>query len=415
MIEFTIFKLPLHCFILEVKILLNNVSAIIKSMSIYPRKDGRYEGRIFLGNGKSKSFYGKTKAEIKNKAKEYLLKIENGYKEPEKILLNDYIEYWLLTYKWNKIEPSSYTRLYRVFDCQIRNTIGKMMIGNVTTLDIQNLINEHANPTRKDTKPLALSGLKKILHLLRPCFNVAVREGIVSANPCDNVILPVESCISVKTKEQITLSDSEIERFREAALARYKTTNEYRSRDALVFLVILNLGLRVGEMQAMKWSDIDFENQIVRIRRTMQNNIKNFEETGNRIYSKEKDATKTYSGSRVLKLNEAVLFYLQELIAYDKRHGIVSERVCCTHVGTVVCERNLHRSLNKAIKRAKITQDVTLHTLRHTFGSTLIRKGIGIEVVSKLMGHANINITYLKYIHVLQEQQAMAMQMVKIC
>ena len=88
---------------------MNNVSAIINSMSIYSRKDGRYEGRIFLGEGKSKSFYGKTKAELKNKAKEYLHKIENGYKEPQKILLNDYIEYWLKTYKWNKIEPTSYT------------------------------------------------------------------------------------------------------------------------------------------------------------------------------------------------------------------------------------------------------------------------------------------------------------------
>lgn len=394
---------------------MNNVAAIIRNMAIYERKDGRYEGRIFIGGGKSKSFYGKTKAEIKNKAKEYMMKLENGYKEPEKIVLNDYIEYWLKTYKLNKIEPSSYTRLYRVFDCQIRDSIGKMMIGNVTSADIQKLIDERANPTKKDTKPLALSGLKKILHLLKPCFQMAITEGIISSNPCVNVILPVESCVSVKTKEQITMSDLEIERFKESALTRYKTTGEYRSRDAIVLLIILNLGLRTGEMQALKWSDIDFDNQIVRIRRTMQNNIMNLEEDGKRIYSKEKDATKTYSGSRVLKMNESVLFYLQELREYDKRNKIMSERVCCSHVGTVMDERNLRRSLDKVLKRAAITQNVTLHTLRHTFGSTLIRKGIGVEVVSKLMGHANINITYLKYIHVLQEQQAMAMQMVKVC
>ena len=253
------------------------------------------------------------------------------------------------------------------------------------------------------------------MHLLRPCLQMAVREGVIASNPCDGVILPVESCIEVKTKEQITLSDKEIERFKEAALARYKSTGDYRSRDALVLLVILNLGLRCGEMQALRWSDLDWDNQIVRIRRTMQNNIKNFTETGKRNYSKEKDSTKTYSGSRVLKLNETVMFYLEELKAYDKRHDIQSEHVCCTQKGTIVCERNLHRSLDKVVKRAGIMQDVTLHTLRHTFGSTLIRRGIGIEVVSKLMGHANINITYLKYVHILQEQQAMAMQMIKVC
>lgn len=58
---------------------------------------------------------------------------------------------------------------------------------------------------------------------------------------------------------------------------------------------------------------------------------------------------------------------------------------------------------------------MTLHTLRHTFGSTLLRRGVPIEVVSKLMGHANITITYTKYIHVLQEQEAKAMEMVQIC
>lgn len=67
---------------------------IINKMNIRLRQDGRYEGRITIED-KRKCFYGKTKTEVKNKAKEYLLKVENGYKEPQKIILNDYIEYWL--------------------------------------------------------------------------------------------------------------------------------------------------------------------------------------------------------------------------------------------------------------------------------------------------------------------------------
>ena len=78
-------------------------------------------------------------------------------------------------------------------------------------------------------------------------------------------------------------------------------------------------------------------------------------------------------------------------------------------------ERNLQRSLDRIIKSAKIPEKISLHTLRHTFGSALIRQGVGVEVVSKLMGHANITITYKKYIHVLQEQQAMAMKSVIVC
>ena len=58
------------------------------------------------------------------------------------------------------------------------------------------------------------------------------------------------------------------------------------------------------------------------------------------------------------------------------------------------------------IRAKDIDKKITLHTLRHTFGSTLLRRGIGIEVVSKLLGHANVKITYLKYIHTVQEEEA---------
>lgn len=397
---------------------MNNISTIINGMNIRQREDGRFEGRLTV-NGKRKSFYGKNKTEIKQKAKEYLNKIENGYVEPKKIRLNDYIEYWLKTYKWNKIEPSSYSRLYSVYEHQIKDSLGKKMIGDVTTKDIQSLIDERANPINKNIQPLALSGLKKIVHLLRPCLNKAVAEGIIQKNPCNDVILPAKSCVKVLPKKQITLSDTEIEQFKIVALEKYKTTNEYKSRDALVLLLILNLGLRVGEAIALRWSDFDLEKKIVHINKTLQSNIAEFNngiacENG-KTYSRIKQATKTDAGTRVLKLNESALYYISELKEYDLRNKIRSPYLCSTHSGTLNNPRNLQRSLDRIIKRTTITENVSLHTLRHTFGSTLIRRGIGVEVVSKLMGHANINITYLKYIHVIQEQEAMAMSMINVC
>ena len=405
--------MPLHCFGGE---LLNNVSALINNMSIRKRSDGRYEGRI-TSCGKSKSFYGRTKSEVKNKAKEYLYKVENGYREPEKIIFNDYIEYWLKTYKWNKIEPSSYTRLYRVYDCQIRDTIGKKYIGHITTRDIQKLIDDHANPPSKEIKPLALSGLKRILQLLRPCFKMAIKEGLLYQNPCDNVILPKTSCIVVETKAQFSLTDHELERFQTAAMSKYKTVDEYCSRDAFILLLIVNLGLRVGEALALEWNDIDWGNELIYINKTVQSNIINFDSANgnNTTYNRIKSSTKTSSGVRVLQLNDTVLYYLRELQEYDKRNNIESKYIACTNVGTLNTSRNLQRSLDRIIRKSGIDRHVTLHTLRHTFGSTLLRKGVNIEVISKLMGHANITITYNKYIHAIQEEEAKAMKMIKIC
>ena len=385
-------------------------------MTIRQRKNGLYEGRI-SNDGIRKSFYGYTKAEIKNKAKSYLMKVENGFSEPKKILLSDYIEYWLKTYKLNKIEPPSYYRLYSVYEHQLKDSIGQKMMGDIKARDIQNFIDEMANPSNGKIKPLAISGLKKIIQLLKPCFKTAIQEGILFLNPCDGVTLPKESCIKTPTKKQISLSDDEIEKFKEVALEKYKSTAEYCSRDFLVLLLIVNLGLRVGEMLALSWNDIDFENRIVYINKTLQSDIRNFEakEGEKKLYSRIKNSTKTNAGMRVISLNDSVMSYLEELRAYDKRNKIVSDYVACTTAGTLNRARNLQRSLDRLLKKANIDKKVSLHTLRHTFGSYLLRKGVGIEVISKLMGHARITVTYNKYIHTIKEEEAKAMNMIRIC
>lgn len=395
---------------------MNIISSIVNNMTIRERKDGRLEGRISI-QGKRKGFYGKTKTEVKNQAKEHLQKVENGYKEPKSIIFNEYMEYWLTTFKENKIESSSYNRLCSVYTHQIHDSIGNKKIGQITTKDIQDLIDSHANPLDPAVKPLALSGLKRILNLLNPCLKKAVEEGVIQKNPCEHVILPKESCILKKTKQQFSLSDKELEEFKVAALSKYKSTKDYRSRDALVLLLMLNLGLRVGELLALEWTDVDLQSEVVHISKTVQEGITDYE-VGNekkKNYQKTKSSTKTPSGVRVLALNSMVLYYIDELQKYDERHQITSKYVACTGVGTMNCSRNLQRSLDRVINRTNIQKHVSLHTLRHTFGSTLLRNGVNIEVVSKLMGHSNITITYNKYIHVIQEEEAKAMNGVNIC
>ena len=118
----------------------------------------------------------------------------------------------------------------------------------------------------------------------------------------------------------------------------------------------------------------------------------------------------------MLKLNYTVLVYLNEMKKYDIKHRISCPYVGCNKYGRINNHRNLQLCLDRLCKVAKITDKrVTLHTLRHTFGSTLIRRGVGIEVISKLMGHANITITYNKYIHTIKEEEAKTMDMIRVC
>lgn len=393
---------------------MNSYTKTISSMTINLRSDGRYEGRLTV-NKKRKSFYGTSKSEVKQKAKEYLVKIDNGYRDPKNINLNEYIEYWLETYKFNKIEPSSYDKLERVYKRQIQGTIGKYKIGEITTKDVQALIDSHANPPNAKIKPLARSGLKRILHLLNPCYKKAIEEGIVQYNPCINVLLPIEDAILIKTKEQFALTDSEMGALKNEAVKRYKN-GRYRHRNGLVILIMLNTGLRVGEMLALEWKDIDLGNRLLYINKTIQSNVVNRDATINKkTVDRLKKSTKTKAGVRILPLNDVIISYFEELRKYDLQHNISSPYICCTRVGTREVNRNLQRTLDKLQENIDVEGRITLHTLRHSFGSALIRNGVDISVVSQLMGHSNITITYNKYIHVIKEEKAKAMEMVRIC
>ncbi len=169
-------------------------------------------------------------------------------------------------------------------------------------------------------------------------------------------------------------------------------------------------------MLALNWNDIDLDNRLLYVNKTIQSNLVNRDiNSHKKTTDKLKKGAKTNAGSRVLPINDLIIFYINELKQYDYEHNIKSLYVCCTRIGTREVSRNLQRSLNLIQSKFDIGKHITLHTLRHSFGSSLIRKGIDISVVSKLMGHANITITYNKYIHVIQEQQAKAMELARVC
>lgn len=174
----------------------------VKDMSFYERDNGSYQSKVTI-NGKRKTFYGKTKNEVRQKYQQFLRQIENDENKlcADKVILNDYIEYWLLTYKFKTIEPPSYDKLESVYLHQIHNTIGYRKMCEITTKDIQDLINNYASPT-DTTKPLAKSGLKRLKQLINQCYEKAIQEKRLTFNPCKDVYIPNDVFIDVDTKQQ---------------------------------------------------------------------------------------------------------------------------------------------------------------------------------------------------------------------
>lgn len=388
----------------------------VKDMTFFQRDNGSYQSKVTI-NGKRKTFYGKTKNEIRLKYQEYLreVELEECNLSTDKIALNEYIEYWLKTYKLRTIEPSSYDKLERVYLNQIHDTIGKRKLCEITSKDIQDLIDSHARPKNKNTKALAKSGLNRIKQLLDQCYKKAVQEKRIKNNPCKNVYIPKEVFIDVDTKEQFSLTDNEMEEFKKIALAKKKYSVGYKYRDGLVLLIMLNTGLRSGEMLALEWNDVDLENKIITIDKIVQSKIVDRTSDNNKRVDRIKNSSKTPAGKRVIPINNGTVEYFKEIQKNNALLGIHSKYVCSTKTGSRQTHRNLLRSLHTIRSKSEIIpQNMTLHTLRHTFGSKLIRSKVDISVVSKLMGHANISVTYNKYIHVIEEEKAKAMELIEI-
>ena len=372
--------------------------------SVRQRENGSWEYRIFIGkdiNGKLKykSIYAKTEKELKAKIKDYN---DNQVKFIEKVYattFSEYAKFWMKTFKLPNLKPVSYDRLEQTYD-KVCTYFGHVQMGNIDSEVIQGMINDLA-------KNKAYSTVKKHYEFVNNVFKHAVTSQKLTYNPCDAVVLPTERNMKVQTKMAEILTQEETDamyRFNE----ELKTSTNQFFKHMPAILLMLNTGWRVGELLALEWKDIDFKKRQAVICKTLSKS-KSRDEDGNAVgRHKETKAekTKTKSGERITPLNDQAIDLLYQIKNYNKRKKIKSEYVVCTANGGYVSERNLLRTFKCVMGVIGAEKDYTIHSLRHTFASRLLQNGVEISVVSKLLGHADINTTYSKYIHVLEKQMS---------
>jgi integrase len=378
--------------------------------SIRQRPDGRYEGRFSI-NGIRKSVYAPSHAECERKIKKFLKDTERGKINPKTDSLYEYASKWIVEYKLDELEPSSYDRLETMINTQISNSkLSKEQFGKITSNQFKEFFNDMISPKDKNQRAYSYSTTKRVYELLKNMYKMAHNNGDITYNPMAEVKLPKQSKCITETKETFSLSPSEIQSLKEACLQKTNNNLLYKYRYGLIYMLMLNLGLRVGEMLALQWDDIDTEKKFLKINKAVQSNVKNREGKGNkRTFNVTQPKTK--NAVRLIPLNEEVEFLLNEIKLDNCRRGIISDLVCCSSTGGYATARNLQRSFDIVVENSDLEKHLWLHLLRHTFGSELIRKGVDISVVSKLMGHGDIYTTYTKYIHAIEEETVKAMNL----
>lgn len=359
------------------------------SGSITQKPNGTYLGRISLSGYEPYSCTGKTRKEVEKKLEAFRIRTLKQEVIPQRVFVHRYIEDWLTTVKFPSLKPASYDRLERTYQNHIKNsTVGRCQLGNITSMDIQKLINEKA-------LNLSYSSLKKIYELLNSCFRYAVAVRDMPYNPVDAVQMPKPENLAKKTKSIQTFTDMELERIESTAQLMH-SNGEVQFKHAYLFIFLANTGLRAGEALALTWSNVDMEKRLIHICQNASR-VKNRTADGQK-YETIITTVKTKSGNRIIPCNDKAFEALCWFKNYQQNHHVHSDYVFCNKFGDMLKQEALPKILRPVLSAAGVPYK-NVHAFRHTFASNLIQAGVDIKVVSQLLGHHSVKITYDTYVH----------------
>jgi site-specific recombinase XerD len=371
--------------------------------SVYQRADGRWVAALQVGtksNGKKdiRTRYAKTETEAKRKLKE--LKKSAYQNEPDqkkKHTLEKYMLEWFPRYKGG-LKPAAYDRQEETIKYQILPYMGCIQMHSIVASDVKDLMN-----LLQYEKDYAYSTIKKAYDALNECFRQAVEDGAMQKNPCNKYNKPKESdFIDLENEDEDIrfLNDDEMERFCKEAIRVYSNGKPVY-RLGYAFILILNTGIRLGEALALRRKgDINLCTESIVIDSSMAY-VKNRDKSVNsNNYRFVEGLPKTKKSKRILPLNDVAKDAAEKLMVLNGKY----EFLLANSRGNLTAPRNFARTLKCILVKAKI-QDYGVHVLRHTFASALFRKGIDIKVISELLGHASVDITYDTYIHLISEQK----------
>lgn len=367
-----------------------------KAANTRRRPDGTYELR-FSVNGKRYSVYGKTVKECRERELQRRQEIaENAYTRNSAITLDGYFK------EWKKIKAQSvsektigdYTRMYRK---HISPVFGKVRIKDIErrqVIEFQGAIYEK----------YSTETVQFIMKILRQIMKSAVIDEIISRNVCETVPSMKKKATERPARETIhrALTAEELRAFFKYARS---------SRHCDVFRLLLETGMRIGECCALAWRDIDWKAGVIHIRRTTTMDAEGRKKIGH--------TTKTKSSTRDIPINEAIAAILkrQRDLYHDLHGGAIydinapifqSERGGVLYPDTV--SGTLRHILKNAAKNGEIIKPFSLHAFRDTFASMAAARGVDMNVLKELLGHASLAMTSDLYCHVYKDQKAEAMK-----
>ena len=322
-----------------------------------------YTKAIPLPNGKRKYVRAKTKGELEEKLTQLRVEAGLGIDISNESTFREYAEYWLLVTKKGKVSPNTLHRYERMLENHIYPYIGANKLRDIRAPAVR-LILTRCSHLARDTQAV-------IRMILRSIFSAAVDDDILMRSP-----VPKKLELSGESAEetQVLLPDGEAKLLEAAAgLAVYPFV-----------LALMDTGMRRGEATALMWSDIDFDADVIHIRRHVVTDPKGRPHL--------EDGAKTDAGVRDIPLTHRLKNYLLE------RKKTSSSVYVFPNSNGGIYSASAFTALWSALDR-RAGFHTHPHQLRHTYATKLFESGLDLKQVQYVMGHADPETTLKVYTH----------------
>lgn len=379
-----------------------------KEPNLRRRSNGLWEARKQV-NGTSVRVSGFDKEQVLAEFDKKVQEAENPILISSDITVNAFRNRWFNTFKVPKIKATSVYPMTRRYERTFGERIGKRKLNSITYFDIQEAINGMMSDG------IGVTTIKDALGSLRECFESAKNNGLIAINPCFDIILPEKT----DSKQRRFLTVDEQKKFLETAETEYAWYYP-------MLKVMLLTGMRISEVGGLCWSDVDYENDIIHIRRALYSQYEYGERhlrfTTTKTINSVRDIPMMADCKKMLKLQkknqDRIKKELGKRYRSEYEEGL-SDLVFTSSMGSSATRYNVAPIINKIVQSINLREDyesvqenrepvymkpVSPHALRRSFCTRCFEAGMNIKVVQKIMGHNNYATTANIYTEVMPDK-----------
>lgn len=294
---------------------------------------------------------------------------------------------WLNEWLKNYVKPSSKARTYErysiIVEKHLKNGLGEYELDDLSAIGIQRYITELLkNGNYITSKGLSVNSVNGIINVIKSTLKLAFLLGLCKEYVGDKIKRP-----NAQSKAVNCFSFAEQKKIEQAVI------NDKRCKMYGIILCLYT-GLRIGELLALEWQDVDFNKCTLTVNKACYDGKDEHGETCIII-----DTPKTAMSRREIPLPRQLISSLRELKKKSK-----SSRVVCDNTGNALSVRSYQRTFELLLKKLHIPRK-GFHSLRHTFATRALECGMDVKTLSEILGHTNPGITLNRYVHSMLEHK----------